>query len=70
MTGREMVQCMIPFQNIRVTDNDMGYIVVTLDGKELRSWIYDSEDERRRKMLLAREYIEGWGDGWEARDGK
>lgn len=47
----------------RVTDNDQGEISVALDGRELRGWSYSSDDERRRKMLQAREYIEGWCDG-------
>jgi hypothetical protein len=49
--------------NPRVTDNDHGTIDVSLDGKELRSWTYASDDERRTKMLFAREYVEGWCDG-------
>lgn len=47
----------------RVTDNDEGEITVALDGKELRGWSYASDDERRVKMLCAREYVEGWCDG-------
>lgn len=47
----------------RVTDNDHGEITVTLDGRELRGWSYASDDERRTKMLAAREYVEGWCDG-------
>lgn len=50
----------------RVTDNDDGEITVTLDGKELRGWSYSSDDERRTKMLCAREYVEGWCDGRQA----
>lgn len=50
----------------RVTDNDEGDIIVTLDGKELRSWVYVDDDARRRKMLLAREYVEGWCDALDA----
>jgi Lar family restriction alleviation protein len=46
----------------RVTDNDKDGITVTLNGKELRGWSYASDDERRQKMLLAREYVEGWFD--------
>lgn len=44
----------------RVVDNDRDEITVTLDGKELRGWSYASEAERRTKMLLAREFVEGW----------
>lgn len=53
--------------NPRVTDNDNGEIDVSLDGKELRGWSYASDDERRTKMLCAREYVEGWCDGRDAR---
>jgi hypothetical protein len=52
----------------RLIDNDAGEITITLDSKELRGWSYKNDDERRAKMLAAREYIEGWCDGWEARD--
>lgn len=52
--------------NPRVSDNDQGEITVSLDGKELRAWSYANEDERRAKMLMAREYVEGWCDGREA----
>jgi hypothetical protein len=47
----------------RVTDNDHGEITVSLDGKELRGWSYKDDTERRTKMLVAREYVEGWCDG-------
>lgn len=53
----------------RVTDNDSGEISVTLDDKELRGWSYSSDDERRTKMLCAREYVEGWCDGRQELDG-
>ena len=49
--------------NPRVTDNDQGEISVTIDGRELRGWSYSSNDERRQKMLQAREYVEGWCEG-------
>lgn len=49
--------------NPRVTDNDKDEITVSLNGKELRGWSYSTDDERRRKMLLAREYVEGYCDG-------
>ena len=48
--------------NPRVTDNDKDEITVSLDGKELRGWSYANDDERRQKMLQAREYVEGFGD--------
>lgn len=47
----------------KVTDNDRDEITVTNAGKELRGWSYANEDERRLKMLMAREYVEGWCDG-------
>jgi len=53
--------------NPRVTDNDNGEITVSLDGRELRGWGYIGDDERRTKMLAAREYVEGWCDGRDAR---
>lgn len=46
----------------RVTDNDKDEITVSLDGRELRGWSYASDEERRTKMLCAREYVEGWCD--------
>jgi hypothetical protein len=51
----------------RVTDNDAGEISVTLNGQELRGFIYKDDAERRTKMLCAREYIEGWCDGKDSR---
>lgn len=51
----------------KVTDNDRDEITVSLDGKELRGWSYADDSERRQKMLQAREYVEGWCDGREAR---
>lgn len=52
--------------NLRVTDNDQGEITVSLDGKELRGWSYADDNERRIKMVFAREYVEGWCDGRDA----
>jgi hypothetical protein len=49
-----------------VIDFDDGEISVRLDGKELRGWSYKDDDERRTKMLCAREYVEGWCDGRDA----
>jgi hypothetical protein len=46
----------------RVTDNDDGEITITLNGTELRGWVYVNDTERRAKMLMAREYVEGWCD--------
>jgi hypothetical protein len=52
----------------RVTDNDRDEITVTLDGKEIRGWSYASEQERRTKMLCAREFVEGFCTGYDAND--
>lgn len=46
----------------RVTDNDKDEITVSLEGKELRGWSYANEAERRQKMQMAHEYVEGWCD--------
>lgn len=53
--------------NPRVIDNDKDEITVALDGRELRGWSYASDAERRQKIQQAREYVEGWCDGWEAK---
>ena len=50
----------------RVADNDRDEITVTLDGREIRGWSYESEAERRAKMLAAREFCEGWQAALEA----
>ena len=47
----------------RVVDNDRGVIVVNLKGRQIRGWSYQGDNERRQKMLMAREYVEGWCDG-------
>ena len=49
--------------NPKVIDNDEDEIIVWYQGRELRGWSYANDTERRVKMLCAREYIEGWGDG-------
>jgi hypothetical protein len=49
---------------LRLSDDDRGKIAMTFSDKEMRSWSYASDDERRIKMLVAHEYIEGWRDGW------
>lgn len=50
----------------RVADNDRDEITVKLDGRELRGWSYESEPERRAKMMAAREFCEGWHAALEA----
>ena len=47
----------------RVIDNDRDEIAVTLNGNELRGWSYSSDQERRMKMLCAREFVEGYCAG-------
>lgn len=44
----------------RITDNDRDEITVSLAGKEIRGWSYETETERRVKMLAAHEFCEGW----------
>lgn len=53
-------------ENPRVIDFDDGEISVRLDGKELRGWSYADDNERRIKMVFAREYVEGYCDGRDA----
>lgn len=43
----------------RLTDNDKDEITVSLEGEELRGWSYANDTERRQKMLMAREFVEG-----------
>jgi hypothetical protein len=43
-----------------LSDDDHGRITVTFADKEMRSWSYASDDERRIKMQIA----QGWCDGW------
>jgi hypothetical protein len=56
MTSPSPVEVLTP----RVVDNDRDEITVTLDGKEIRGWSYETEAERRVKMRAAREFCEGW----------
>ena len=44
----------------RVTDNGRGAVLVTFEGRQIRGWSYQSDDERVLKMKYAREFIEGW----------
>jgi len=44
----------------KIIDNDRDEITAELDGKEIRGWAYDNDDERRVKMAKAREFAEGW----------
>lgn len=47
----------------KIIDNDRGLITANVNGHRVRDWIYANDTERRRYMLLAREYVEGWCDG-------
>ena len=47
-------------ETLKVIDNDLDEITVTLDRKEIRGWSYKDDAERRVKMLAAREFVEGW----------
>ena len=47
----------------RVTDNERGAVIVTWQGRQIRAWSYQNDDQRRLKMMYAREYIEGWCEG-------
>jgi hypothetical protein len=50
-----------------VFDNDRGHVLAMLEGRSIRGWSYQNDDERRLKTRLAREYVEGWVDGHLAR---
>jgi len=52
--------------NAKVIDDDKGEIIASLNGVTLRTWIYVGSSARITKMLCAREYVEGWCDGWDA----
>jgi hypothetical protein len=56
----------LPKATPSVSDNDEGAITVSHDGRKLRGWNYANDEERRQKMLQAREYVEGYCDGREA----
>lgn len=46
---------------LKVKDDDKDEIcVVQENGQSIRSWEYHSEPERRQKILMAREFVEGW----------
>lgn len=47
-------------------DNDVDEITISLNGRELRGWSYKDDDERRKKMLAAREFVEGYYAGFDA----
>ena len=47
----------------KIIDNDRGVITVSVNERRVRDWIYANDEQRRKYMLLAREYVEGWCDG-------
>lgn len=52
--------------HLRLVDDDHGEITITIEGREIRGWSYANENERRVKMLAAREFIEGYYVGFNA----
>lgn len=44
----------------KIIDNDAGEISATLDGTEIRGWIYRGDAARIQKMREAREFANGW----------
>ena len=44
----------------RIKDDDHGQITAEIDGLEIRGWSYADRNEQRIKMLMAREFAEGW----------
>lgn len=49
----------------KIVDNDRGLISAQFNGHRVRDWIYANDNERRHYMVLAREYVEGFGDALE-----
>ena len=63
-----MTERSLMFDGIKVID-DEGIITVKLtetlgNNKAVRGWCYDNDTERRTKMQLAREYVEGGATAW------
>ena len=50
----------------RVYDTDRGQVLIIYNGRQIRGWSYQNNDERRKKMMYAREYVEDWCDGHDA----
>jgi hypothetical protein len=44
----------------KIKDNDRDEITAEMNGREIRGWSYADAQERRVKMLAAREFAEGW----------
>lgn len=47
----------------KIIDNDRDEITAVFGGKEIRGWSYKDGDERRAKMKMAHEFVEGYGQG-------
>ena len=50
----------------RVFDNNRGAVLVTWNGRQIRGYSYQSDEQRRLKIRLAHEFVEGWIDGDES----
>lgn len=48
---------------IRIADDNQGAIAIMIGDSTIRGWSYANDEERRRKLHMAREYVEGWYDG-------
>ena len=48
------------FATPKIVDNDYSQISAEINGVSVRSWFYQSDEERRVQMLMAREFTEGW----------
>lgn len=44
----------------KIIDDDHGEITAEINGREIRGWSYSDRSEQRAKMLMAREFAEGW----------
>ena len=49
----------------RVYDNHRGAVIVSWNDRMIRGYSYQSEDERRKKIKYAHEFVEGWLEGRE-----
>lgn len=54
---------------IKIIDDDRDTITAEVDGDVVRSWEYSGPDEHREKMIMAREFAEGWYQAEKRRDG-
>lgn len=52
----------------KIIDDDRDEIRAEVGGQSIRSWEYHSEQERRVKMLAAREFAEGWYQAMKERE--